>query len=140
MLKNSIFSRLEGAGKAPLETPKSCAGGAPNPSRPGEVLLAGSEGEVALDDAQVDLQARSNQARPGRHPVAAELKAELLLVDRRRREERRLDALSEPLRGIRGRPADLGGGLAFAGAALRLSVAEGDDDDLPLPRRDDRQL
>lgn len=102
------------------------------PLHPFKVLLPGADLEMALDDAEVDpAVADHREERPCRDlrdpavvPESQILDIELLLVDGRRGQQRRLDAPVEPLRGEVARVADLPGRFRLAGLALRLAVAQ----------------
>ena len=91
-------------------------------------IIAGGEGEVTLDDAEVDPEAGAELAGPGGHPVALAGEEKLLLIDGGGGKEGRLHARFEPV-GRRGvEVADGGRGLALARDTLGDAVDEGDED------------
>ena len=101
---------------------------------PFKVFFPGAKFEVILDDAEVHpAVADHREDRFGRHlGKLAEvleshiLQVELLLVDRGRGEEGRLDAFIEPLRGEVAGVADVPDRLHLVTGALGLAVTQRD--------------
>ena len=100
---------------------------------PGEAAGAGGEGEVAFDDAEVDLEAGAHETGLDADLASVPCDPEALLVDRGGGQKGGLDAPAEPEGRVVAQIADLGGGLALPGAALGLAVAEGDQDHFLFP-------
>ena len=97
--------------------------------------FAGGVGDVqqmAFDYAQIDFEAGTDKAGLSSHAAILQTEAELLLIGRRRRQQGRLDAPSEPIGAVFRNIADRGKRLALSFTALCFPVSEGDEDHLPF--------